>query len=52
METIAAKAFEMTERGGGSVWLILPGVLIVMAALVLHAWLVRSGGYRPQPDEQ
>lgn len=37
METIVAKAFEMIERGGGSLWLNLSGVLIVMAVLVVHA---------------
>lgn len=42
MEAIVTKAFELIEKEGGSVWLILPGVLVVMAVLVVHAWLVRA----------
>ena len=42
MEAIVAKAFELMERNGSSVWLILPAVLVLMAVLVVHAWLVRA----------
>lgn len=42
MDAIAAKAFELMERVGLSVWLILLAVFVVMAVLVVHAWLVRA----------
>ncbi|MBK5017167.1 hypothetical protein [Pantoea sp. S62] len=42
MEAIVAKALELMGKEGGSLWLILPGLLVVMAIHVVHALLVKA----------